>query len=108
MTWKHILFEANCIYNFDDNINKAVPNCCKYEPGKIGPFCLSYDKDNHKYCPYLGIGKARSTIAVANTEGEVVNGTCFFQPLNIDEDKWVKSELKWIDKQIEYIRNLLL
>lgn len=106
MNWKHIVVEGHCIYDLNENKNKKIPECCKYNPGKIGAHCFKYNIEQRQFCPYLGIGTAKSSMVLTNSEGISVNGTCFFDDINIDEKEWHKREKKWIEKQIDYIDSL--
>ncbi|MGG4220499.1 hypothetical protein ABEW32_20040 [Paenibacillus jamilae] len=48
MGWKHIVLEANCFY--EDNEENRDSKCCK---GNIGVHCLTYNQDGHQICPNL-------------------------------------------------------
>lgn len=94
MNWGHIVIEAYCSFN-EENI--SPPNCCKYKPGLVGAYCLGYEEKQHVYCPYLGFCKARSSIILANENGEAVASETFCCD-EINEQKWLATEQKWIKK----------
>lgn len=103
MEWKHIVIEGTCTFNLSEDKKKIIPECCKNDPGKISSNCLKYA--SNKYCPYLGIGTARSSLVLTDKQGEAIIGTCFFDDLELSQQKWEKNEADWLKEQIGYIEN---
>ena len=60
-------------------------------------------------CPYLIFGKARSTLALTDRNGEVINATIFWDDLKLSEEEWIMKEEEWIKKSnniLEKIDNM--
>ena len=103
MNWNHVIFEAYCLFNEE---NDEMPMCCIYEPGRTGIHCFEYDEENHKHCPYLSLGKARTTIALANENGDVVASKVYQGDDSlIDERLWLNAEREWIEKWREIFKS---
>ncbi len=95
MSWSHILVEGYCL--FDKKKHKKVPECCINGSNKIGFNCLIYNEEEHRFCPFLGLSKSKSTIALNNIEGKLVTYDTFELEDNfIDEKEWLYKESQWI------------
>lgn len=105
MGWKHIVLEGVCLYN---RIGKGViPHCCEVEPGVVGLYCLDYDEEEHKKCPFFAYSEARSTIVLTGSSGEEIAFSEFSSDDNIsDETKWLELEKQWTDNWERELNNV--
>ncbi len=89
-----LILEAICLADQ----NEETKNCnCK------GKQILSIDclRDcNHIFspCKFISISKSRSTIALTNENGTVINANEFFGGFKIDKKEYLEKEQNWIDK----------
>ena len=108
MGWKHIVMEANCLFNWDISVNdlemniagneKELPHCCKFGPERISINCLRFDEDENKYCPFLAFGKARTSIVLTGINSEEESCKVFWTDENLTSDEWVEKEELWINE----------
>lgn len=96
MNWSHLLIEAYCVY--DSEVEQNIFCTCKKEPKTVGIHCLTFDGVEGKACPLFSFHKARSTVALTNSEGDVIQFNVF-ETNTINEDKWREEEQKWINKK---------
>lgn len=99
---KHIMIEAECIYNLEKNKDDNIPKFCKFGIGNINVNCLMNEETINSICPYLIFGKASSTLALTDRNGEVINATTFWDDLKLSEEEWIMKEEEWIKKVIIY------
>lgn len=102
MKLSHLLLEAVCLI---ENENKALNCRCG------GSQCLSLqcfcDSDNIlSVCEFLGLKKARATIAVTDNQGNVVNANEFLGDFSLSPADYEISEKQWVEKCAEVIENL--
>lgn len=103
MNWNHVVLEAYCLFSEED---KEIPTCCIYEPGRIGIHCFEYDEKIHNHCPFLALGKARSTLLLINETGDVIVSKAYKGDDSlIDENLWLNAERGWIKKWKERLLN---
>lgn len=94
MNWNHVVFEVYCMFNEENN---ERPICCICEPERTGIHCFEFDEKSHKHCPYLALGKARSTIVLADENGDVIASKAYNGDDSlIDENLWLNAEREWI------------
>lgn len=97
---KHLMIEANCMYWWSEETKEEVknPGCCEYGIGNISLNCLKYDETSKKMCPYLAFGTPRTTLALTDKSGEVINANTFFDDLGLSSEEWERREEEWIKK----------
>ncbi len=98
MRWNYLMLEMYCSYS--EKEFKNVP-CCKTNVGSIGAICLS---DGENICTYCGFKEARSTVALSNGEGEVIQTKGFSDDNEINEEKWKMRQLEWCEKWIRRLK----
>ncbi|WP_310602853.1 hypothetical protein [Anaerosporobacter sp.] len=100
---KNILLEGNCMYNFEKEVNTELPNCCICGVNNVSINCLKYDEDKRIYCPYLALGTAKTTIALTDEQGYVVEADGFWADLSLSADEWRQKEKEWVKEKRHYI-----
>lgn len=95
---KHLMVETNCIYDLMETNNIHVPECCKFGVGNISINCLKYHETSNKICPYLIFGTAKSTFALTDKSGEIINAVSFFDDLKLSPEEWDRREEAWIKR----------
>ncbi|KAJ50065.1 hypothetical protein CTM_19904, partial [Clostridium tetanomorphum DSM 665] len=100
---KHIVMEANCFYDSDKKENESVPKCCKFGPNNISINCLKFNEGENRYCPFLVLGSARTTLVLTEQNGNAVNSDSFWGDLKLSEEDWLRKEKEWIEKQFASI-----
>lgn len=95
---KYLLIEANCVFDYEVESNSNVPKCCKDGIGNVSLNCLNYQKGTNSFCPYLIFGTAKSTLALSEKNGEIINANSFWGDLRLSEEEWNLKEEKWIEK----------
>lgn len=103
---KHLIIEANCIFDYEEENNINVPKCCKYGIGNVSVNCLSYQKETNRVCPYLVFGTAKSSLALVDKNGEVVNAVSFWGDLRLSEEEWNLKEEKWITRCNDILKTI--
>ena len=103
MSWSHLLIEGYCL--FDKDKDEKIPDCCDNGPDNIGLNCLLKKEYKNSMCPFFGYKKTRSTIAITDGEGHVINFDSF-ESDDIDENKWIEGETRWIKKCSNIIDNI--
>ena len=103
MKTSHLILEAICLSNQSEEANKC--NC----NGKqiISIECLRDSQKNFSPCCFLGISKAKSTIALTNEKGIVINTNEFFGGFKASEKEYGEKEKQWIntcDKLIDELK----
>lgn len=99
MGWKHIVVEANCLY--EENKDNKSSKCCK---GNIGIHCLAYNQDGHQICPYLVFGKSRTSVVATNKDGLAVDYSIFWTDENLSPEEWIRKEEEWLEEQRRILR----
>ncbi len=94
MGWKHIVLEANCIY--DENDKNQNSKCCK---GNISIQCLTYNQDGYQICPNLIFGKSRTSIIATDKVGNAIDSSSFWTDEKLSPEEWIKREEAWLDEQ---------
>ncbi|MFT9368873.1 hypothetical protein [Paenibacillus polymyxa] len=94
MGWKHIILEANCFY--EDNEENYDSKCCK---GNIGVHCLTYKQDGHQICPNLVFGKSRTSVIATDKDGNAVDSSTFWTDEKLSPEEWVRREEEWLDEK---------
>lgn len=102
MKLSHLLLEAVCLV---ENENQALNCRCG------GNQCLSLqcfcDSDNNlSVCEFLGLQKARATIAVTDKQGYVVNANEFLGDFSLSHAEYESNEKQWVEKCAEMIEKL--
>ncbi|MBP5578233.1 MAG: hypothetical protein J6X56_01930 [Ruminococcus sp.] len=102
METSHLILEAICLSNQKEETNKC--NC----KGKqiISIECLRDNQKNFSPCCFLGISKAKSTIALTDEKGIVINGNEFFGGFKTSVKEYAEKERQWIDKCDKLIDDL--
>ncbi len=103
MNWSHVLIEGFCLYNEDKE--KKNPSCCINGIGKIGFHCLLFNEKKKAICPFFGFQKSKTTIALTNNEGDVIDYNSF-ESIELDEKKWREEEKKWLDQCVNVLKEL--
>jgi len=95
----HIVIEANCFFDLDEEETNQIPRCCKYGPGNVSINCLKYDECNHNHCPHLVFGTAKASLVLTDGEGNAINSDSYWGDLKMSEEEWIKEEEIWIQKK---------
>ncbi|WP_341278987.1 hypothetical protein [Paenibacillus sp. FSL H8-0537] len=94
MGWKHIVIEANCFY--EDNDEHIDTKCCK---GNIGMHCLTYNQEGNQICPNLVFGKSRTSVIATDKDGHAIDSSVFWTDEKLGPEEWVKREEAWLHEQ---------
>lgn len=103
---KHLIIEANCMYDFEKKNNINVPVCCKHSAGSISINCLGYQEEKRQMCPYLVFGTAKSTLVLTDEEGEAINSVSFWDDLKLSSEEWKMRERAWIRKSNDILQEM--
>lgn len=103
---KHLVIEANCIYDKENNGSNSIPACCRLGPKNISNSCLLFEEESNKMCPYLVFGMARSSLVLTDKRGDVINSTSFFGDLNLSSDEWNEKEETWLQESNTVLQDL--
>ena len=102
MKLSHLLLEAVCLI---ENENQAL-NCRCEGNQRLSLQCFC-DSDNNLFiCEFLGLKKARATIAVTDKKGYVVNANEFSGDFSLSPAEYEINEKQWVEKCAEVIENL--
>ena len=96
MSWTHIVLEAYCSY--EDNEERVIPKCCSEKPGIVGYHCLQDAISKNSICPYFSFNSAKSTLVLTDKTGKSIEYDSFFGDLDLSERDWLAQEERWINK----------
>lgn len=94
MKSSHLILEAICLAKKKEESTKCI---CKGEQ-IISINCLCDCNKMFSPCQFIAFSKAKSTIALTNEEGIVINANEFFGGFKISEKEYYEKEKRWIEK----------